>query len=80
MGRQVRHGLTVKVLVAATLAAAALPFLASVTDAAGHRTRIDEATGRTRLFTYDDLNRLAAEQVTGERKSIRMEPRALAVD
>ncbi len=69
-----------KVLVAATLAAAALPFLASVTDAAGHRTRIDEATGRTRLFTYDDLNRLAAEQVTGERKSIRMEPRALAVD
>lgn len=51
---------------AATLAAAALTFLASVTDAAGHRTRIAEATGRTRRFSYDDLNRLTSEQVLGD--------------
>jgi RHS repeat-associated protein len=35
-------------------------------NAAGHRTRIDEATGRTRLFQYDNLNRLASEQITGD--------------
>lgn len=35
-------------------------------NAAGHRTRIDEATGRTRLFAYDGLNRLTSEQVTGD--------------
>ena len=35
-------------------------------NAVGHRTRIDEANGRTRLFQYDNLNRLTSEQITGD--------------
>jgi len=35
-------------------------------NAGGHRTRIDEATGRTRYFAYYGLNRLTSEQVTGD--------------